>query len=92
MRDDFSDVISPAAQIELVDVIEFEFDGGVWRLRREGHRWEVQFESEAGEEAIVVEREDFVDGKFDFNIDGAVHTLTLGDFEGVEAFVRERGI
>jgi hypothetical protein len=91
---DFSDVLDPNAVIETIDILEFEFDDGMWHLQREPqwHRWEIQFESDEGEEAIIVEREDFADGKLSFDIDGKPYALLLEDFDKIEKFVYEKGL
>jgi hypothetical protein len=91
---DFSDVLDPNAVIEIINVLEFEFDTGMWCLQREQrwHRWEIQFESDEGEESIIVEREDFVDGKLPFDIDGKPYALLLEDFDKIEKFAYEKGL
>jgi hypothetical protein len=91
---DFSDVLDPSVIIEETGVVEFEFDDGGWVLRREQqwHRWEIQFESDGGEEFIIVEREDFVDGKLPFDIDGTPYALLLEDFDKIEKFAYENGL
>jgi hypothetical protein len=91
---DFSDVLDPNAVIEKVGVAEFGFDDEAWCLKREQlwHRWEIQFESNEGEESIIVEREDFVDGKLEFDIDGNSHVLLLEDFDRIEKFAYEKGL
>jgi hypothetical protein len=91
---DFSDILDPNITIETCDVLEFEFDDGMWRLQREQqwHRWEIQFESDEGEESTIVEREDFVDGKLPFDIDGKPHTLLLEDFDKIEKFAYGKGL
>jgi len=89
--DDFSDVLADDVNIEEAAVLEFEFDN--FTLRREPHHWEVQFESVEGEEAIVVEREDFIEGKFEFDIDGQGDgVLTLEEFDRIEKFAYEQGL
>jgi hypothetical protein len=87
-----NDVISKDVQIEEVTISEFEFEDGLWYLRRERNHYEVQFEDEEGEQGIVVEREDFVNGKFGFEIDGSEHELLLEDFDRVEKFMYEKGL
>lgn len=89
---DFSDVVARGAAVEMEDAAEFEFDGGAWRLRHGRGGWEIQFESEMGEEAIVVERGGFDGGRMPFDIDGEPHELALEDFERVDAFARRRGL
>ena len=87
---EFNDVLSKDIQIEEVSVSEFEFEDGLWSLRRERNHWEIVFESEEGEEGIVVEREDFVDGKFGFEIDGAEYEFLLEDFDRIDKFYHEK--
>jgi hypothetical protein len=89
---DFSDVLDPNVVIEEANVIEFEFDDGAWILRREGRHWEIQLESDEGEESIIVEREDFAEGKLSFDIDGKPYALLLEDFDRIEKFVYEKGM
>jgi hypothetical protein len=90
--DDFSNILSQDIQIEEVSVSEFEFEDGLWILRRERNHWEILFESEEGEEGLIVEREDFVDGKFGFEIDGEKHEILLEDFDRIEKFAYEKGL
>jgi hypothetical protein len=87
---DFSDVLAPDIKLEEVAALEFEFDDFV--LRRESHHWEIQFEDADGKQGIVVEREDFVDGKLGFEIDGEEHELPLEDFDRIEKFAYEKGL
>jgi hypothetical protein len=87
---EFSDVLSPDITVEEISALEFEFDDFV--LRRELHHWEINFESEEGEEGIVVEREDFVNGKLEFDIDGRKKEFLLEDFDRIEKFVYENGL
>jgi hypothetical protein len=87
---EYNDVLSQDIQIEEVNISEFEFEDGLWSLRRKRNHYEVQFESEEGETGIVVEREDFVDGKFGFEIDGSEHELLLEDFDKIDKFVYEK--
>jgi coenzyme F420-reducing hydrogenase beta subunit len=87
---DPSDVISSDIQVEEASVSEFEFEDGLWSLRRERNHWEIIFESEDGEEGIIVEREDFIDGKFEFEIDGSEHALPLEDFDRIDKFYYEK--
>jgi hypothetical protein len=91
-QDDFSDVLAPDIQVEEISVSEFEFEDGLWVLRKERNHWEVFFESEAGEEGMIVEIEDFVNGKFEFEIDGNEHELLLEDFNRIEKFMYERNL
>jgi hypothetical protein len=83
---EFNDVLFKDVQVEEVAVSEFEFEDGLWSLRRERNHWEILFEDEEGEGGTVVEREDFVDGKFGFEIDGSEHELLLEDFDRIEKF------
>jgi hypothetical protein len=92
ITNDFSDVLAPDIKLEEVSVAEFEFEDGLWRLRRERNHWEILFESEKGEEGIIVERENFVDGKFGFEIDGKEHELLLEDFDRIEKFAYEKDL
>ena len=87
---EFSDVLSNEIKIEEVSALEFEFDGFI--IRRERFHWEIQFEDTEGEQGIVIEREEFVDGKFEFSIDDQKMTLTLEDFDRVDAFAHEKGL
>jgi hypothetical protein len=85
---DFSDVLADNITIEQTTAIEFEFNNFI--LRRESHHWEIQFEDAEGEQGIVVEREDFIDGKFEFEIDDFEHELLLEDFDRIEKFAYDR--
>lgn len=87
---DFSDVLAKDIKIEDAAVLEFEFDNFV--LRRESRHWEVQFEDAEGEQGIIVEREDFVNGKFEFDIDRSIDILTLEEFDRIERFVYENNL
>jgi hypothetical protein len=87
---EFSDVLSEDIQIEEILISEFEFENGLWSLRKERNHWEITFESETGEEGIIVEREDFVGGKFCFEIDGCEHELLLEDFDKIDKFYHEK--
>ncbi|MDR2407355.1 MAG: hypothetical protein LBE13_04485 [Bacteroidales bacterium] len=87
---EFNDVLSKDIQVEEVTVAEFEFEDGLWSLRRERNHWEIVFESEDGEEGIIIEREDFVDDKFGFEIDGSEHELLLEDLDKIEEFMYEK--
>jgi hypothetical protein len=87
---DSSDVLAPDIRVEEVSALEFEFDNFVFR--REGHHWEVQFEDSEGEQGIAVEREDFIDSKFEFNIDEKKECLPLEDFDRIEKFAYEKGL
>jgi hypothetical protein len=86
---EFNDVLSPDIQIEEITVPEFEFEDGLWGLRREQNHWEALFESEAGEESLIIEREDFVNGVFGFEFDGKNHELLLEDFDRIDKFYHE---
>jgi hypothetical protein len=81
---EFNDVLAKDITVEQAMALEFEFDG--YTLRRERNHWEVQFEDEEGEQGIIVEREDFIDGKLEFDIDGQVYVLLLDDFDRIEKF------
>jgi hypothetical protein len=82
---DPSDVLANDIKIEQTAVIEFEFDDFI--LRREMHHWEIQFEDAEGEQGITIEREDFLNEKFKFEIDELEHELLLEDFDRIEKFV-----
>jgi hypothetical protein len=86
---EFNDVLSKDVQVEEITISEFEFEDGLWSLRRERNHWEIVFESEDGEEGIIVEREDFTNGRFGFEIDGAEHELLLEDFDRIDKFAYE---
>jgi hypothetical protein len=88
----FSDILSKDIQVEEVAVSEFEFEDGLWSLRREKNHWEIQFEDSDGEQGIIVEREYFVNGKFGFEIDESEHELLLEDFDRIDKFMYERGL
>jgi hypothetical protein len=87
---EFNDVLSKEIQVEEISVSEFEFEDGLWGLRKERNHWEIVFESEDGEEGMIVEREDFVNGKFGFEIDGSEHELLLEDFDRIDKFYHEK--
>jgi hypothetical protein len=89
---EFNDVLSKYIQIEEIAISEFEFKNGLWSLCRERNHWEIQFEDEEGEQGIIVEREDFINGKFGFEIDGSEHELLLEDFDRIEKFAYEKGL
>jgi hypothetical protein len=84
------DVLAPDVRVEEVPALEFEFDNFIFR--REGHHWEVQFEDSEGEQGIVIEREDFADGKFEFDIDEKKEYLLLEDFDRIEKFAYGNGL
>lgn len=86
--EDFSDVMISDPKIEVIESYEFSFDNDKWVLKRENNHWEIQFQSEVGEESIVVEREDFIDGKIVFDIDNIKHELLLEDFDRIEIFAK----
>jgi hypothetical protein len=90
MSDDFSDVLASDIKIEQANALEFEFDNFI--LRREGHHFEIQYEDSEGEQGIIVEREDFVGGKLEFDIDGQPYELLLEDFDRIEKFAYEKGL
>jgi hypothetical protein len=87
---EYNDVLSKDIQVEETNTTEFEFEDGLWSLRKERNHWEIVFESEDGEEGIIVEREDFLDGKFGFEIDGSEHKLLLEDFDRIDKFYHEK--
>ena len=87
---EFSDVLANEVKIEEVSALEFDFDGFI--IRRELHHWEIQFEDSEGEQGIIVEREDFVDGKLEFDKDGRMMTFLLEDFDRIEKFAHENGL
>jgi hypothetical protein len=89
---EFNDVLSEDIQIEEISVTEFEFEDGLWSLRRERNHWEIIFESEDGEEGIIVEREEFVNGKFGFEIDGTEYELFIEDVDKIDKFYHEKCI
>jgi hypothetical protein len=89
---EFNDVLSKDVQIEETTVSEFEFEDGLWSLRRERNHWEIVFESEDGEEGVIVERENFINGKFEFEIDGTEHELLLEDFDEIEKFMGNKSL
>ena len=88
--DQFDDVLEKDIQVEEISSCEFEFDDGKWCLKRERNHWEIQFESENGEECITLEREDFINGIFTFDIDNRQYTLSLEDFDRIETFFYEK--
>jgi hypothetical protein len=90
MLDDYSDILAGDIKIEQTMALEFEFDDFI--LRREGHHWEIQFEDTEGEQGIAIEREDFTDGRFEFDIDGNIESLVIEDFDRIEKFAYERGL
>lgn len=87
---EFDDVMDKNVQVEQASALEFEFGGFV--LRRERNRWEIQFEDAEGEQELVVEREDFTDGRIEFDIDGRLCVLTLEDFDRIEEFSYKNGL
>ena len=86
----FDDVLAKDITVEETTALEFEFDN--FTLRRERNHWQAEFESEAGEETLIVEREDFIDGKLAFDIDGKPECLLLEDFDRIEKFAYEKGL
>jgi hypothetical protein len=86
--ENFDDVIARDVSVEKVNIFEFDFSDFV--LRRENNHYEIQFESPDGEIGIIVEREDFVNGKFGFEIDGSEHELLLEDFDRIDKFYHEK--
>ena len=91
VKEDFSDVLAKDVTVERTTAFEFEFPD-LFTLRRERNHWEIVFESGEGEEGIVIEREDFIDGKYEFDIDGNKVTFLLEDFDRIEAFAYEKGL
>jgi hypothetical protein len=89
---EFDDVIAADVQVEEVSSCEFEFDDGAWCLRKERNHWEIFFEDMDGEVGMIVEREDFIDGKFEFDIDGTEYKLLLDDFDRIDKFAHEKGL
>ena len=87
---DFSDVL--AEDITIEEVISQEFEFGDFILRREKNHWEIQFEDAEGEQGIIIEREDFVDGKFEFSIDDNKLSLLLIDFDRIEKFMQDNNL
>jgi hypothetical protein len=87
---EFNDVLSPDIKVEHINALEFEFEDGLWCLRRGRNHWEILLESKDGEEGMIVEREDFLDGKFGFEIDGGEHELLLADFDRIDKFYHEK--
>jgi hypothetical protein len=83
-------VLSKDVQIKEITISEFEFEDGLWSLHREKSHWGIVFESEDGEEGIIVEREDFLNGEFGFEIDGSEHELLLEDFDKIDKFYHEK--
>jgi hypothetical protein len=86
---EFNDVLFQDIQVEESSISEFEFENGLWWIRREKNHWEIVFESEEGEESIVAEREDFTDGRLGFEIDGSEHELLLENFDRIDKFYHE---
>lgn len=84
---EFSDVLAKEIEIEHVTALEFEFEGFV--IRRERNHWEIQFEDAEGENGIVIEREEFKDGKLEFDIGDQKMVLTLEDFDRVDKFAHD---
>ena len=87
---EFNDVLAPNIIVEETAVLEFEFYKFV--LRRERNHWEIQYEDQEGEQGIIIEREEFTEGKFEFDIDGQITALLLEDFDRIEKFVYEMGL
>ena len=88
--DDFKNVLADDITVEQATALEFEFDNYV--LRRERNHWEINFENEEGEQVIIVEREDFINGKLEFDIDGQSNALLLEDFDRIEKFAYEKNL
>ena len=87
---DFSDVL--AEDITIEEIISQEFEFGDFILRREKNHWEIQFEDAEGEQGIIIEREDFVDGEFEFSIDDNKLSLLLIDFDRIEKFMQDNNL
>jgi len=87
---DFSDVLANDITVEELTTSEFEFENFI--LRRERNHWEIQFEDAEGEQGILIEREDFIDDKFEFDIDGSPVIFLLEDFDRIEKFAFEKGL
>jgi hypothetical protein len=87
---DFSDVLANDITVDELTTSEFEFDNFI--LRRERNHWEIQFEDAEGEQCLPIEREDFLDGKFEFDIDGSPVIFLLEDFDRIEKFAFEKGL
>jgi hypothetical protein len=85
---EFSDVLAKDITIEETTELEFEFENFI--LRRERAHWEIQFDDEEGEQGIIVEREDFVDGRLEFDIDGKTEVLLIEDFDRIEKFAFDK--
>ena len=87
---EFDDVLAKDIALEQTTALEFEFDNFI--LRREMNHWEINIETENGEEGIPIEREDFLDDKFEFDIDGSPVIFLLEDFDRIEKFAFEKGL
>jgi hypothetical protein len=87
---EFNDVLANDITVEETTALEFEFEN--FTLRREKNHWQIEFFSEQGEEVIIVEREDFTNGKLEFDIDGQKECLLLEDFDRIEAFAYEKDL
>jgi hypothetical protein len=87
---EFDDVLAKDVQVEETQNYEFEFEDGLWCIKRERNHYEICFESEEGEEGMVVEQEDFENGIFGFEIDGTEHELLLADFDRINKFYHEK--
>jgi hypothetical protein len=85
---DFNDVLASDITVEQATALEFEFNNFI--LRREGRHWEINYDSVEGEEVIIVERENFTNGKLEFDIDGQLEYLLLEDFDRIEKFAYEK--
>ena len=85
---EFDDVLAKDIAVEKITVLEFEFEN--FTLRKERNHWEIFIDdAEEGEQGIIVEREDFVDGKFEFDVDGKIEYLMLDDFDRIDKFTYE---
>jgi hypothetical protein len=87
---EFDDVLAKDIVVEQTTSQEFEFDNFI--LKRERNHWEIQFEDAEGEQGIPIEREDFLDGKFEFDIDGDPVIFILEDFDRIDKFALEKGL
>jgi hypothetical protein len=87
---DPSDVLANDIKVEKTTALEFEFNNFV--LRREMRHWEIQFEDSEGEQGITIEREDFTNEKFEFDIDNQPYELLLEDFDRIDKFYHEKCI
>jgi len=87
---EFDDVLAKDVTVDQVTSLEFEFEN--FSITRVEHHWEITFEDEEGEQGVIVQREDFVDGKFEFEIDSKQECLLLEDFDRIEKFVYDNSL